>query len=248
FLVRGSKGRTPTPSEHPSRPSFGALQQKKVALAAEAPLNHHTAKIRANDYKCMLTGYPDYHFLDPSVTPQFESDTHLSHIIPRSLNQGISSTRTKARSSAYSATVWTILERYANISFTELNGPGLHRLENVLTLDSRLHNKFDELNLWLEAVPDSEHAYSVRCYPVGDPRIQNPVRFTTPDTQEYPFPDPRYLKLHAACARVYHLSGAAEYIESFQREIEDTMVLADNGSSAEMLAFALQPYEDVTVH
>ena len=54
-----------------------------------------------------------------------------------------------------------------------------------------------------------------------------------------PLPDPRYLALHAACAKVAHLSGAAEYIEKSFRELEDTKVLASNGSSAEALQFAL---------
>ena len=53
-------------------------------------------------------------------------------------------------------------------------------------------------------------------------------------------PDPRYLALHAACARVAHLSGAAEYIERRYRELEDIKVLARNGTSADMLSFALE--------
>jgi hypothetical protein len=54
-----------------------------------------------------------------------------------------------------------------------------------------------------------------------------------------PLPDPRYLALHAACARVAHLSGAAEYIETFDRDMETTLVLAKDGSSAKLLAEAL---------
>lgn len=33
----------------------------------------------------------------------------------------------------------------------ELNGNGVHRLENVMTLDAGIHMLFDRLNLWFEA-------------------------------------------------------------------------------------------------
>lgn len=46
-----------------------------------------------------------------------------------------------------------------------------------------------------------------------------------------PVPDPQYLALHAACARVAHLSGAGEYIDKVLREIEETTVLANDGGS-----------------
>jgi hypothetical protein len=52
-------------------------------------------------------------------------------------------------------------------------------------------------------------------------------------------PDPQYLALHAARAQVAHLSGAAEYIETTYRKLEDMKVLASNGSSADTLSFAL---------
>ena len=53
-------------------------------------------------------------------------------------------------------------------------------------------------------------------------------------------PDRRYLKLHAAVCRIAHLSGAAEYVESYSRDTESTMVLAHDGTSADILSFALQ--------
>jgi hypothetical protein len=61
-------------------------------------------------------------------------------------------------------------------------------------------------------------------------------------TSTYPvfaLPNPHYLLVHAACARVANLSGAGEYIDRILRDIEDTQVLATNGSSAEVLSYAL---------
>ena len=54
-----------------------------------------------------------------------------------------------------------------------------------------------------------------------------------------PLPDPRYLALHAACAKIAHLSGAGAYIDAFDRDMETTQVLAKDGSSAMFLAEAM---------
>ena len=55
-----------------------------------------------------------------------------------------------------------------------------------------------------------------------------------------PVPSPEWLALHAACAKVAHLSGAAEYIETILRDAEETTVLAADGSSGEILTHLLQ--------
>jgi hypothetical protein len=54
-----------------------------------------------------------------------------------------------------------------------------------------------------------------------------------------PLPDPRYLALHAACANVAHLSGAGEYIDSVDRDIDAIRVLVKDGSSNMVLAKAM---------
>jgi hypothetical protein len=69
------------------------------------------------------------------------------------------------------------------------------------------------------------------------------VTFTTPDQDKYPVPDPTYLAIHAACAKVAHLSGAAESISKFQQDMEDGDTLDPHGSDAlllEQAIFALQ--------
>jgi len=73
------------------------------------------------------------------------------------------------------------------------------------------------------------------------PHYKTTVTFTTPDLQNLPLPSPEYLKIHAACARVAHLSGAGEHIDQVLRELEDTKVLSKDGASAEALEHALLP-------
>ena len=51
------------------------------------------------------------------------------------------------------ATVYTIMQMSgAGNSLKELNGAGIHRLENVMTLYQGLHNRMDNLQLWFEEV------------------------------------------------------------------------------------------------
>ena len=43
----------------------------------------------------------------------------------------------------------------------------------------------------------------------------------------YPLPDPRYLALHAAVAKVVHTAGMAEYLDDIVRKYENIRVLSD---------------------
>jgi len=64
----------------------------------------------------------------------------------------------------------------------------------------------------------------------------------------FSLPDPRYLRIHAACAKVAHLSGAGEYVDAVFRDMESIRVLATNGSSAEALGYALTCGSKIEVH
>ena len=65
------------------------------------------------------------------------------------------------------------------------------------------------------------------------------MAFSTEDPGARPVPSVHYLRLHAACARVAHKSGAAVYIEDLARDLATLSVLAEDGSSAGVLAAAL---------
>ena len=57
-----------------------------------------------------------------------------------------------------------------------------------------------------------------------------------------PPPDPFLLALHATCARVARMSGAAEFFDQVEWEAEETRVLASDGSSATLLDHLLSPF------
>ncbi|KAM6503500.1 hypothetical protein JOM56_000443 [Amanita muscaria] len=108
-----------------------------------------------------------------------------------------------------------------------------------MTLSPTVHFLFDTLYLWLEPT-NTENQYKVTG---RDPDLlyeyPSVVEFTTPDPINLPLPSRDYLALHAACAKVAHLSAAAEYLDSVFRDIEKMPVLSEDGSSAAVLEHAI---------
>jgi hypothetical protein len=124
-----------------------------------------------------------------------------------------------------------------------------------MTLHHDVHDWFDRLQLWFEktvrikqysldrrnkstTTQTVKNRYKINC---TDELFTPPeeVTFTTPDDKNLPVPSEELLALHAACAKVAHFSGAAEYIDESDRDVESLGVLAHNGSSAEVLRSAI---------
>jgi len=79
---------------------------------------------------------------------------------------------------------------------------------------------------------EARQSYILRDYPEY-------VTFTTPDPVKLPVPSPTYLAIHAACAKVAHLSGVAKCINELYRDMEDGTTLDPDSTSAEMLEYAI---------
>jgi len=124
-----------------------------------------------------------------------------------------------------------------------LNGAGVHSLDNVMTLDPSIHTLFDNLGLWFEALEGQENTYTIRArrgYHLKSCKA-NPITFRSTHPG-LPLPNPIYLKIHASCCRIAHLSGAGEYMDKTLEDLEEMRVLSKDGTSAHLLAFALQLY------
>ncbi|CAE6460738.1 hypothetical protein ACGC1H_005326 [Rhizoctonia solani] len=234
---------TPTPSNHPSRPSVDARRDAILASIQQAPASHSEAKDYAlirDNYRCLLTGTVDVRVYSDS--PQLQEQlatgplpplgtTECCHILPQFIGQNISH-HSGRRNNA--ANVWTVVQAYGGIPSEQVNGPGIHHLRNILTLRSDIHNVFDQLLLWLDPVEGQANTYNVRrkfptlCYPEVPPIVS-----FSPDSG-LPTPDPQYLALHAACARVVHLSGAAEAIDSYLRNAQRKKVLSHDALPADI--------------
>ncbi|KAL1943932.1 hypothetical protein VTO73DRAFT_3750 [Trametes versicolor] len=243
------KDRTPAPSSHPSAPSSDLKKGEFRNTLLPTPPSHSTAKadpLRRDGYRCMLSRRLDVDSLDNGLIPVDEATTgmiahtHCAHIFDKSTNEALSD----SAQAAYAASLHAILHRFGGVDSTEeLNGAKVHRLENILTLSLDTHTSFDRLQLWLDEIPDSKDSYTVEAPSSRRYLLQmvpsTRVDFTTPDPVTLPLPDARYLRTHAACARVAHLSGAAECIAKILHEEEITRVLASDGGSSELLNHVL---------
>ncbi|KAI5986008.1 hypothetical protein EDC04DRAFT_2589992, partial [Pisolithus marmoratus] len=227
-----SSGPTPQPSEHPSRPSFEDSRQYSLALMEEGTLDHRTARAtarRRDDNCCMLTGKRDY--ADGGLVW-----VEAAHIIPEKPNKNIAE---EGRKQFHSAGIWAILSMFTNDDIVEeLAGNRIHRLENIMSMQQTCHRAFDELVLWLK--PVEVHMYHVREARQGlKTEMSIPDVVTLSTTTDFPLPHPAYLALHALCCEVAWMSGAAEYIIDVERRMDQTRVLAKDGSTADILSAAL---------
>ncbi|KAG8694598.1 hypothetical protein FRC08_008379 [Ceratobasidium sp. 394] len=235
-----TRRRHPTPSDHPSRPDLDALRDEILASLDEAPQDYHNAKQQAlirDGYRCMLSGAVDTRSYMRSATLQRTLDvnvapTECAHILPQYVNQGLDD----AWNLHASSTVWAVLQNFGPVQVPELNGPRMHHLSNILTLQCGYHTSFDNLYIWLDPIDGTEHQYTIgRSAPALHTDLPAVVTFTSTDPR-LPLPNRRYLALHAACAKVISMSGAGESIDKILDDAMDTKVLSEDGTSGGLLA------------
>lgn len=70
----------------------------------------------------------------------------------------------------------------------------------------------------------------------GHGRIRSPVVFESYTLGDFviPTPDPKFIALHAACARIAHMSGAAECLRELYRDTEDISVMTEPDAAYEL--------------
>ncbi|KAG9018580.1 hypothetical protein FRB90_011302 [Tulasnella sp. 427] len=260
FLLLLKKGKNRS-SRSSSNSSNDDTQRTLGLLMEEATKSNSAVKrltlIRDN-YSCVVTGGYDFETYKASLARGLINDsrhlalaiTKVAHILPYSLKQDdIQRNEGLLREKApYPAFVWTAVEHFGQVErpAEPLNDPPtrmIHPVENVLTMDLSAHKLFGTLQLWLEAtdVPDT---YTVRA---SEPLIFSVLRLPPTPRQvtltstdpSIPLPNPHYLKIHAACAKVAVRSGVGEYLEAVLEEEEERPVLRSDGGSADVLSFLL---------
>lgn len=145
---------------------------------------------------------------------------------------------------------------------------GIHHLSNLLTLKTDIQYQFDNFEAWFEGTdqvrfssidihpthsyhrhlsPPQPNTYVFQVLPghAGSTALSGrQVTFTSDPlapTVDVELPDPHLLRLHAVCVKVAHLSGVEEnYFSKFSNELEETTVLSQDGSSMELLEYALE--------
>ncbi|KAF8241407.1 hypothetical protein K440DRAFT_572351 [Wilcoxina mikolae CBS 423.85] len=158
-----------------------------------------------------------------------------AHIIPHALNGS-----TDGVIKDQYGYVWQILEIFdPGVRYT-LEGELIDYPHNALLLHTELHEYFGQLLWWFEEVLGEENTYIPRIARRFPPSIMRP--FLVEPNKRVVFvsrgginvPDPRLLRLHAACAKILDMSGAAEYVERLHYDAEELRqrhVLKADGTS-----------------
>ncbi|KAK0434466.1 hypothetical protein EV421DRAFT_1892740 [Armillaria borealis] len=233
--------RTPDSSDPPSPQLLDKLGHR----IQEALETHKEAKDLAlvrDGFRCVVTGIYDRTTLsEVSASPDEIREalhTECAHVVPESTYFHVSDQDPSNTKLDYAASVLEVSKCFG-YDVEQLNGAKVHSLYNVMTMEANVHESFKRLGIWFEKtgritlilyLAKVTNCYKLRCiYALH--LWPTEVTFTTPDNENLP--------LVTACARVAHLSGAAQYIDKLDHDVEDLGVLAENGSSGEVLIGAL---------
>jgi hypothetical protein len=124
-----------------------------------------------------------------------------------------------------------------------VEGTNIDRPYNAFTLSVGLHRRFGNLEVYFEAVPDTEYTYTIKSAPpfqLFRPRL--PITrdlFITPHHNIEP-PMPRLLAIHRACCLILHMSGAAGYIDKVLHDMDESTVRSDGTTELGSLTYQLK--------
>ncbi|KAG8833547.1 hypothetical protein FRC17_010518 [Serendipita sp. 399] len=252
---------TPAPSNIPSH--ISSTQSRNEIARYLSPGKRFSVKAKAlqrDNYRCLVTGDIDRSSIrDKKISLDDGANslpTEAAHIIPfhlvdfkrnpstpkaekstANLGQDPEQANSKIKRAA---AFWDIVSWFGNIDLEGLNGPNINRLDNIIILSQSAHSYFDNLEMWLDEVPEFKNRYKV--YLIPDYRLNTlkpEVQFTTSDADQLPVPNPAYLRLHAACAKIAYMSGIADIIHDLETKMEEMDVLAADGSSVDVLQYKL---------
>jgi hypothetical protein len=115
----------------------------------------------------------------------------------------------------------------------QIEGINIDRPYNALTLTHDLHQRFGDLTIYFEPVPDATTPYTYVVKPTTSyPFFRRPklpltrILFMTPSQTIDP-PSSRLLAIHRACSLILHLSGAAEFVNKVIRDMDEKAVESD---------------------
>ncbi|KII89564.1 hypothetical protein PLICRDRAFT_610912 [Plicaturopsis crispa FD-325 SS-3] len=248
---------TPRPE---SPPSFAGTL-KDINTVSKTKSEAKTKALVRDGYRCMICGVFDVHTLESDrelmkraragTLKVKAGHTQCVHLFPEPVPPQDGEESVEDGTAAYE-----ILRSFGLGDFADEleNGQGVHDLRNVMTMSMVLRTQFDEHNFWLEEVPGQPHTYDIHAPPhsmipylvelQGIRRVtfalsQDVIDAVAPGGPLPPLPDPRLIAVRASCARVARASGAVQQMKQVLSDMEDSTVLAGDGSAAEVLAARL---------
>ena len=138
----------------------------------------------------------------------------------------------------------------------QVEGVNIDRPYNALTLTHDLHQRFGDLTIYFEPVPNAvaPHTYFIQ-QTASYPFLRRPklpltrTLFTTLDRTIDP-PSSRLLAIHRACSLILHLSGAGEFVNKIIRDMDEIAVESDGTTGlGSLVSLGLREWDgSVRVH
>ncbi|KAJ7144309.1 hypothetical protein C8R44DRAFT_865256 [Mycena epipterygia] len=199
--------------------------------------------LHRDQYRCVLTGRIDRASLDKAEeTPElfFDLAPLVAPQAPPSLTDGIGGLSQAVRAKLdWASSASAILGRFSGIDIKRLlGGTDLHSAINSFMASNEAHALFDRLHFCLIPSKDAQDQIVSNTYDVlylyrrRNGNIRQRVTFTERvlNGKTTPPPSSVLLGLHAACARIAHMSGAAAILDDFDRDNPPTAVLTQGFS------------------
>ncbi|SJL11377.1 uncharacterized protein ARMOST_14780 [Armillaria ostoyae] len=210
------------------------------SLLSEPSINAKKLALTRDNYRCILTGALDVASVDNGLTTAGERMrcTALGHIFNESPTGNIVGLTDAAQEKLEWATsIAAVVQRFADISVVNV-----HSAQNTFTITPDFHGLFYRLRISLHPIGhDDSSTYEVHTYPPNRNGLYGlPDRVTLTDATggRIPLPSSRYFKVHDACAKIAHFSGAGKVMEQIFQDVRDLKVLAEDGGS-HLLSFAI---------
>ncbi|KAI0261957.1 hypothetical protein BC834DRAFT_893435 [Gloeopeniophorella convolvens] len=231
---------------NPKGPTPVVSADESPRLSFEAAVGHHAQILEPtgatprrlkeqlqhrDSHCCVFTHRPDFNY--PNLT-QLEKRMldvlHVAHIVSQSLSDRIGGMTQAAQDKLrWAVSAAAILDRFTGIGIRNvLSGLDVHNPVNAMMAATVPHILFDTLQVWLTPALDDEQNVIPDTYDVN---LANPDRFgemflrrvsfreaRSAEGDVIPPPSPMLLELHAACARIAHISGAAGVLDGFYRD------------------------------
>ncbi|KAK7045365.1 hypothetical protein VNI00_007614 [Paramarasmius palmivorus] len=253
------------PSMHPSRPSFDDEVDMHLGIVDGSRRDNRTVKKEAlvrDGFRCVATSVLDHSYVKAykqlrNEPPLGAIDTECCHIIAVANFTECAHAHSQDDRKLQATNLTAILSSFGIKIYEKLlNEDGFGDICNILTLRSDVHKFFDRLETWFEPTQNAHeykiyhayewtqpalHTHDTVTFKIHDSFFEKSASFTAtmkskPD--DY-LPNPKSLALHAACARVAHMSGAAQVMDKWNLDLEDKSVLASDGSDMDLFIYAM---------
>ncbi|KAJ7799932.1 hypothetical protein B0H14DRAFT_3885845 [Mycena olivaceomarginata] len=192
-------------------------------------------------HRCAITGAFDLSFVTELLQQGREQEIpdvpqlrmEAAHVIPFLLNDFDNNPGVTLQIKD-AARTWDMLQSWTNVDFRKLVGSKINSPANAIFMTAEEHHSFGRYHkLTSLQYPDSPNKYQARMVQSGrrfsNGKVSTDVQFR--EVGGIDPPDPQFLKIHAAFSRVLNLCGAAEYLESVERNAESGMTLRMDGTT-----------------